>query len=80
MNLVDLILLACMLANSGAAKPGAASPRACHEYHVLFQTAGSLERCMMQAQPYLAQWAGEHPAFRIMRWRCAWPDQEEGKI
>jgi hypothetical protein len=35
---------------------------------------------MMQAQPYLAQWAGEHPAFRIMRWRCAWPDQEEKKI
>jgi hypothetical protein len=47
---------------------------------VLFQTSGSLQSCMMQAQPYLAQWVGEHPAYRVMRWRCAWPDQEDGKI
>jgi hypothetical protein len=70
MNLVDLILLACALANPGQ----------CREYHVLFQSSGSLNSCMMQAQPYLAQWAGEHPAFRVTRWRCAWPDQEDGKI
>ena len=70
MNLVDLILLACALAN----------PSSCHEYHVLFQTSGSLQSCMMQAQPYLAQWVGEHPAYRVTRWRCAWPDQEDGKI
>ena len=70
MNLVDLILLACMVA----------SPGTCHEYHVLFQTSGSLESCMMRAQPYLAQWASEHAAFRIVRWRCAWPNQEEEKI
>ncbi len=75
MNLVDLILLACTLAN-----PGTSSPGLCREYHVLFQTAGSLENCTMHAQPFLAQWAGEHPALRIMRWHCAWPDQEEGKI
>jgi hypothetical protein len=66
MNLVDLILLACTLANPGS----------CRE----FQSAGSLRSCMMQAQPYLAQWAGEHPAFRVAKWRCAWPDQEDGKI
>jgi hypothetical protein len=86
MNLVDLILLACMLANPAAnpaTNPGAdpaPDPASCHEYHVLFQTSGSLQSCMMQAQPYLAQWSGEHPAFRIVRWRCAWPDQEGGKI
>ena len=70
MNLVDLILLACALAN----------PASCREFHVPFQTSGSLQSCMMLAQPYLAQWASEHPAFQIKRWRCAWPDQEEGKI
>ncbi len=48
MNMVDLILLACTLVN----------PSSCHEYHVLFQTSGSLQSCMMQAQPYLAQWVG----------------------
>ncbi|MEA2740937.1 MAG: hypothetical protein QOH05_4244, partial [Acetobacteraceae bacterium] len=41
MNLVDLILLACALAN----------PNACREYHVLFQSSGSLQSCMLQAQP-----------------------------
>lgn len=69
MQLVDLILLACSLAN----------PTACNEYHVLFQSAGSLKNCVMQAEPYLAQWVGEHPSFRVARWRCAWPDQEGKK-
>ena len=69
MQLVDLILLACTLANPGV----------CHEYHLMFQTAGSLPSCMMQAQPYLAQWIGEHPGFRVAGWRCAWPEQEGEK-
>jgi hypothetical protein len=67
MQLVDLILLACTLA----------APSACREHHLMFQTAGSLQGCMMQAPPYLARWAEEHPSFRVARWRCAWPDQEE---
>ena len=69
MQLFDLILLACSLANANA----------CHEYHVLFQSAGSLRACTMQAEPYLAQWVGEHPNLRVARWRCAWPDREEQK-
>ena len=70
MQLVDLILLACSLTNASA----------CHEYHIEFETGGSLQSCTMQAQPYLAQWVGEHPNFRVARWRCAWPDQEDQKI
>jgi hypothetical protein len=58
MQLVDLILMACTLTNASA----------CHEVHILFESAGSLQSCTMQAQPYLAQW------------RCAWPDQEDEKI
>ena len=69
MSLIDLILLTCTLV----------SPSACHEVHVLIQSSGSLQSCMMQAPPYLAQWADEHPGYRIQRWRCAWPDQEGGK-
>ena len=69
MQMVDLILLACTLANPGA----------CHEHHLLFETEGTLRGCVFQAQPYLAQWAGEHPGLRVARWRCAWPDQEEEK-
>jgi hypothetical protein len=70
LNLIDLVVLACTLI----------SPGACHEYHLLFQSAGSLRACTMQAQPYLAEWLGEHPGLRVVRWHCAWPDQEDQKI
>jgi hypothetical protein len=66
MNLVDLIVLVCSVANPGA----------CREQHLVLDIQGSLNTCMMQAQPYLAQWAGEHPDLRIKRWRCEWPDRE----
>jgi hypothetical protein len=69
MRLVDLVLRVCTAAN----------PDACREFHLMFQTAGSLRGCMMQAQPYLAQWVGDHPNFHIVRWHCAWPDQEDKK-
>jgi hypothetical protein len=70
MNLVDLIVLVCSLAN----------PAACQEEHLLFQSQGSLRSCMMQAQPYLAQWIGDHPSYKIVRWHCEWPDAEDKKI
>ncbi|MGC1409072.1 MAG: hypothetical protein WA864_09050 [Acetobacteraceae bacterium] len=70
MNLMDLIVLACTLA----------SPGTCREYHLMFQSAGSLRACTMQAQPYLAQWISEHPQLRVARWHCAWPGQEDEKI
>ena len=69
MQLMDLIVLACSLNN----------PNACQEHHLVFQMAGSLRSCAMEAPPYLAQWAGEHPNERIARWRCAWPDREDEK-
>ena len=64
MNMVVLIFVACGLAN----------PNACEEKHLLFDSGGSLRTCIMQAQPYLAQWAGEHPKLRIANWHCAWPN------
>lgn len=66
MNLVDLVVMLCSLAN----------PAACEEKHLLFEAHGSLRTCMMEAQPYLAQYMGEHPDQRIVRWRCDWPDRE----
>ncbi len=66
MNLVDLIVLVCSLA----------SPNACREEHLLVETQGPLTACVMQAQPYLAHWIGEHPTLHIVRWRCEWPDAE----
>jgi hypothetical protein len=69
MDSMDLIVLACTVLN----------PVTCHEYHLMFQGGGSLRACVMQAQPYLAQWMGEHPNLRIARWHCARPGQEDEK-
>lgn len=70
MDIVDLILLACTITD----------PSACHEYRMTVQSSGSLQTCAMQAEPYLAQWAEEHPGYRVTRWRCVWPEQEQEKM
>lgn len=66
MNIVELIVMVCSLLN----------PNACSEKRFAFESAGSLEACQRQAQPYLAQWAEEHPNDRVASYRCAWPDQD----
>jgi hypothetical protein len=43
---------------------------------MLFEAHGSLSACMWEAQPYLAQWIGEHPDVRIASFRCDWPERE----
>lgn len=68
MNLVELIVIICSLAN----------PTACSEKHFLFESHGSLRSCMMEAPPYLAQMMRQYPNQRVSRWRCAWPNDTEG--
>jgi hypothetical protein len=70
MNVIDLVILVCALAGGGK----------CEERHLLVESHGSLEACMMQAQPYLAQWIGEHPKLRIAAFHCAWPETEKQGI
>ena len=70
MNVVELIVMVCSLL----------SPNACSEKRFLFEASGSLKTCMMEAQPYLAQWAGGHPNDRIASFRCAWPEQEGNSL
>ena len=54
------------------------APADCHEARLQFAEPVSLMACMMQAQPYLAQWVGEHPNVRVARWRCAYPERDGG--
>jgi len=68
--MVDLIIVVCSLLN----------PAVCQEKHLLFESHGSLRACMMEAQPYLAQWIGEHPNLRVAKYHCAWPDSEKQGI
>jgi hypothetical protein len=66
MNIVELVVMVCSLLN----------PNACSEKRFAFESNGSLKSCMMQAQPYLARWLGDHPNERIAAYHCAWPGQE----
>lgn len=63
MNLIDLIVTVCAIA----------SPTTCEEAHLQFAWSGSQQQCMMAAQPYIAQWVGEHPKWNAVRWRCEYP-------
>ena len=69
MDLVDLIIVVCALA----------APEQCQEHHILVESHGSLASCMWEAQPFLAQWIGEHPVYRIASFRCDWPQREDEK-
>jgi hypothetical protein len=63
MNPIDLIVTVCAVL----------SPATCEEAHLVFNWSGSLQQCVMAAPPYIAQWAGEHPEWQAVRWRCEYP-------
>jgi hypothetical protein len=33
---------------------------------------------MFEAQPFIAEWSGQHPDLRVTKWKCAWPGTKEG--
>jgi hypothetical protein len=70
MNFVQLILTVCTLAE----------PSICDERKMLFESSGPLRACFIQAQPFIAQWVGEHPTLRVAAWRCTPPGAEGDKI
>jgi hypothetical protein len=67
MELVDLVLTVCLVAN----------PADCHVEHLYFESRGSLTQCMFLAQPEIARWSGEHPALKVVRWKCEHPKREQ---
>jgi hypothetical protein len=52
-GLIEIILTVCAIAN----------PANCEEKYLQFAWDGSLRQCMMAAQPYIAEWIGQHPAW-----------------
>jgi hypothetical protein len=68
--MIELILTVCALA----------VPNQCAETRLPFVSEETLMQCMMQAPPYIASWVEEHPASRVARWRCVYPDQAGEKI
>ena len=65
--MIELILTVCAVN----------APGLCDEQRLQFASEESLMQCMMLAPPYIAQWADEHPATRVTRWRCAFPGDEK---
>ena len=51
----------------------------CRDEHLYFESHGSLQRCMIEAMPAMAQWAGDHPQWRIESFHCEWADADEEK-
>ena len=68
--MIELILTVCALS----------APSQCDEQRLQFASQESLMQCMMQAPPYIAQWSGDHPATRVVKWRCAYLGQSDEKI
>lgn len=67
MNIINLILTVCSLV----------SPTTCEERSLAFSADFSLRQCAMAAQPYIAQWSGEHPKWQTVKWRCEYPHSND---
>jgi hypothetical protein len=63
MGLIELIVTVCAVAQ----------PTQCEDKHLQFSSSASLNECVMNAQPYIAQWIGDHPKWMAVRWRCNYP-------
>ena len=68
--MIEIILTVCAIAN----------PANCEEKSLQFAWEGSIQQCMMAAQPYIAQWIGNHPQWTATKWTCEYPGHEKRKI
>lgn len=67
MGFITLVLTVCALAQ----------PNQCEDQHIEYMNGGSsLRQCAMAAPPYIAQWIGDHPKWRAVRWHCEYPGQK----
>jgi len=67
MGLIELIITVCAVAQ----------PEQCEDQHLQFTEMTSPKQCVMGAMPYVAQWVGEHPKWRAVRWRCDYPGKRD---
>jgi hypothetical protein len=70
LGMIEIILTVCAIAN----------PSNCEEKYLQFTFDGSIQQCMMAAQPYIAQWIGNHPEWMATKWSCDYPGHEKRRI
>jgi hypothetical protein len=67
MELIDLVLTVCLLADLNE----------CRIEHLHFECRGLVAQCMFLAPPEIARWSSDHPALKIVRWKCKYPKCEQ---
>jgi hypothetical protein len=67
LRMIELVVTVCALA----------LPTQCEDEHLSFSAGMSLNQCVMNAQPYIAQWISEHPKWVAVRWRCDYGGAKE---
>ena len=64
MGFIAIVMTVCALAQ----------PDQCQDQRIEFTWQGSLKQCVQGAQPYIAQWIGDHPKWSVKRYHCEWPN------
>lgn len=54
-----------------------AHPDQCEERRLDYLSEGSLTQCVISAQPYIAQWIGEHPKWSVKSYHCEYPHMKD---
>lgn len=65
MNLFDVVLAICMLSD----------PSQCREHRLQFESMGTLQDCIFDAQFYIAQWQQANPDWKVGKFHCEYPTE-----
>lgn len=57
--MIELVFVVCL----------SAEPATCERRSLQFADV-TPTTCVLEAQPELARWVGEHPGWRVQRWTC----------
>lgn len=58
--MMTIILSTCLISD----------PNVCKDQRLPLDGDMTSFECAMRAPPYFAQWMSEHPAWRVVRWKC----------
>lgn len=67
MSFFDIAMMICLLSD----------PTKCQEHRIQFESYGSLNECLLEAQFYIAQWKGINPQYDVKTWRCEYAQSGE---
>jgi hypothetical protein len=63
MDIIAIVVTVCALAQ----------PDHCEDHRLEYAWQGSLKQCVMSAQPYIAEWIGDHPKWSVKSYHCELP-------